>query len=73
MHLKTFALRVFLVARDPQLTRNLMLVAHAGGVFYGQQQLKRRGDEVTLVRFSVQADGSVGGINTLPARLVERL
>ena len=42
-------------------------------VYYGQQRLAKRGDEVTLVRFSVRADGSVGGINTLPARLVIRL
>jgi hypothetical protein len=42
-------------------------------VYYGQQRLVKRGDETTLVRFSVRADGSVGGINTLPARLVIRL
>jgi hypothetical protein len=42
-------------------------------VFYGQQRLARRGEEATLVRFSVRADGGVSGINTLPARLVERL
>ena len=42
-------------------------------VFNGQHRLVKRGDEATLVRFSVRADGSVGGINTLPARLVERL
>jgi hypothetical protein len=42
-------------------------------VYYGQQRLAKRGDEVTLVRFSIRADGSVGGINTLPARLVIRL
>ena len=42
-------------------------------VFNGQHRLAKRGDEATLVRFSVRADGSVGGINTLPARLVERL
>ena len=42
-------------------------------VFQGQHRLAKRGDEATLVRFSVRADGSVGGINTLPARLVERL
>jgi hypothetical protein len=42
-------------------------------VFNGQHRLAKRGDEATLVRFSVRDDGSVGGINTLPARLVERL
>jgi hypothetical protein len=41
-------------------------------VFYGQQRLGKRGDETTIVRFTVRADGSVGGINTLPARLVQR-
>jgi len=41
--------------------------------FYGQQRLARPGEELTLVRFSVRPDGSVGGIGTLPARLVERL
>ena len=42
-------------------------------VFNGQHRLAKRGDEATLVRFSVSADGSVGNINTLPAKLVERL
>ena len=42
-------------------------------VFQGQHRLAKRGDEATLVRFSIRGDGSVGGINTLPARLVERL
>jgi hypothetical protein len=42
-------------------------------VFYGQHRLAKRGDEATMVRFSVRSDGSVGSINTLPARLVERL
>ena len=42
-------------------------------VFNGQHRLAKRGDEATLVRFSVGADGSVGAINTLPAKLVERL
>jgi hypothetical protein len=42
-------------------------------VYYGQHTLQRRGEEVTFVRFTVQADGSVGGINTLPKKLVERL
>ena len=42
-------------------------------VFNGQHRLAKRGDEATLVRFSVGADGSVGSLNTLPAKLVERL
>ena len=42
-------------------------------VFNGQHRLAKRGDEATLVRFSVSADGSVGALNTLPAKLVERL
>ncbi len=42
-------------------------------VFQGQQRLRKRGDEATLVRFSVKPDGSVAGINTLPAQLVQRL
>ena len=42
-------------------------------VFQGQHRLRQRGDEATLVRFSVRADGSVTGINTLPAQLVQRL
>ena len=41
-------------------------------VFYGQQTLARKGDEVTMVRFTVLPDGGVGNINTLPKRLVER-
>ncbi len=41
--------------------------------YYGQHRLDKRGDEATLVRFSVRSDGSVGAINTLPARLVQRL
>ena len=39
-------------------------------VFYGQLILQRKGDEVTAVRFTVQRDGSVGAINTLPRKLV---
>jgi len=42
-------------------------------VFYGQHRLARRGDEATLARFTIRPDGSVGGINTLPAHLVQRL
>ena len=41
--------------------------------YYGQHRLDKRGDEATLVRFSVRSDGSIGSFNTLPARLVQRL
>ena len=40
-------------------------------VFYGQAQLAKKGDEVTVVRFTVLPDGSVGAINTLPKNLVK--
>ena len=39
--------------------------------FYGQAQLAKKGDEVTVVRFTVLPDGSVGAINTLPKNLVK--
>jgi len=39
-------------------------------VYYGQVKLQRKGEETTAVRFSVQRDGSVGQINTLPKKLV---
>lgn len=42
-------------------------------VFNGQHRLSKPGEEATLVRFSVSSDGSVGSINTLPAKLVERM
>lgn len=41
-------------------------------VYYGTVSLPRPGDEATAVRFSVDRDGRVAGINTLPKRLVER-
>ncbi len=41
-------------------------------VFYGQQKLAQRGDEATLVRFTVLPDGSVNNLNTLPKALVKR-
>ena len=40
-------------------------------VFYGQAQPAKKGDEVTVVRFTVLPDGSVGAINTLPKNLVK--
>jgi hypothetical protein len=42
-------------------------------VFYGGVDLPRKGDERTAVRFTVDRDGAVAGVNTLPKRLVERL
>jgi hypothetical protein len=42
-------------------------------VFYGQRLLAAPGTEVTMVRFTVRADGSVTDINTLPRQLVQRL
>jgi hypothetical protein len=39
-------------------------------VYYGQLSLARKGDEATAVRFTVQRDGTVGQINTLPKKLV---
>ncbi len=41
-------------------------------VYYGQQTLGRKGDEVTMVRFTVLPDGGVVAVNTLAKRLVER-
>ena len=42
-------------------------------VFYGTVNLPRKGDEATAVRFSVDRDGRVTGVNTLPKTLVERI
>lgn len=42
-------------------------------VYYGQQRLAKRGDEVTMLRFTVLPDGSVNNINTIPKSLVKRL
>jgi hypothetical protein len=39
-------------------------------VYYGKQVLASRGEEATMVRFTVQPDGTVTGINTLAKRLV---
>ena len=39
-------------------------------VYYGTVSLEGKGDEVTAVRFRVRADGSVGGVNSLPKSLV---
>jgi hypothetical protein len=42
-------------------------------VFYGQQTLAHKGDEVTMVRFTVLPDGGVGNVNTLPKQLVNKV
>ncbi len=42
-------------------------------VFYGTAKVARKGDEATAVRFTLQADGSVANINTLPKTLVQGL
>jgi hypothetical protein len=42
-------------------------------VYTGRATLARPGDEQTLARFTVRADGGVTGIGTLPAQLVKRL
>lgn len=42
-------------------------------IFYGQTTLAHRGEEATLVRFTVLPDGSVTNINTLPKSLVTNL
>ena len=41
-------------------------------VYYGQQTLGHKGDEATMVRFTVFSDGGVGGLSTLAKRLVDR-
>jgi hypothetical protein len=40
--------------------------------FYGSVTLQRKGDEATAVRFTVDRDGQVTGVNTLAKTLVER-
>lgn len=42
-------------------------------VFYGTQTLARKGDEATAVRFSVNRDGGIDSVNTLPKSLVEKI
>lgn len=42
-------------------------------VFYGNVTLARKGDEATAVRFSVERDGRVASVGTLPKKLVERI
>lgn len=45
----------------------------ASVVYYGSVSLQRKGDEATAARFTVQRDGSVSSVNTLPKTLVERI
>ena len=42
-------------------------------VFYGAATLQRKGDEATAARFTVDRDGGVTAVNTLPKTLVERI
>lgn len=41
-------------------------------VYYGTSTLEEKGAELTAVRFTVLADGSVGNINRLPKKLVNK-
>jgi hypothetical protein len=41
--------------------------------FYGSVLLQRKGDEATAVRFTVDREGNVTGVNTLAKTLVERI
>ena len=42
-------------------------------VFYGQATLEGRGKESTLVRFTVEPNGSVTNVNTIPKSLVKSI
>lgn len=41
-------------------------------VFYGSTTLARKGDEATALRFTIDDDGDVSNVNTLPKTLVEQ-
>ena len=41
-------------------------------VYYGTVSLNRKGDEATAARFTVDREGGVTDVNTLPKTLVER-
>lgn len=41
-------------------------------VFYGTVKLPKKGDERTAVRFTLDAEGRVGNLNTLPKTIVEQ-
>ena len=40
-------------------------------IFYGEQTLNQKGDEVTMVRFTINSDGSVGDIGTMAKALAK--
>jgi hypothetical protein len=42
-------------------------------IFHGAQTLAGPGTEVTMLRFTVQADGSAGNVSTMPKALVKRI
>lgn len=42
-------------------------------VYYGTVELARKGDEATAARFTLDRDGQVTNVNTLPKTLVERI
>jgi hypothetical protein len=44
----------------------------AAVVYYGSLTLNRKGDEATAARFSLDAQGNVTDVNTLPKKIVER-
>jgi hypothetical protein len=41
-------------------------------VYYGTAKLNRKGDEVTMVRFTIDSRGTVTNVNTLAKSMVER-
>jgi hypothetical protein len=60
--------------RPVEVTASVIKVnPRAEVVYYGQINLARKGEEGTLVRFTVLPDGSVVNVNTLPKSLVQRL
>jgi hypothetical protein len=60
--------------RPVEVTASVIKVnPRAEVIYYGQINLARKGDEGTLVRFTVLPDGTVVNVNTLPKSLVQRL
>jgi hypothetical protein len=60
--------------RPVEVTASIIKVnPRAEVVYYGQINLARKGEEGTLVRFTVLPDGTVVNVNTLPKSLVQRL
>ena len=41
-------------------------------VYYGSITLNRKGDEITAARFTLDGEGNVTDVNTLPRKIVER-